>query len=367
MKIDTVDNKIKVTELSFEKGFRKILQFTDIHFGKKNNSLVHNQDCLDFVDFVIDQVKKDSEIDAIAFLGDWFENRNAINVMTLDAANEAADKLNKIGLPIFFEIGNHDLYHRHNRSIYSPKTFKDKSNFVIVDHFVLVNNTFLFSPFLFHNEYPEMLQFNNGNVKYAFGHFEFKNFVLTGTSNIMERGPEHTMFDKFTFLFSGHYHKRQMKDNTIYIGNTFPMDYGDAGDSARGVCILDTRNNAVKFVNWSGCPLYFKVNLSTLLDGHWTPPLNSRITCLKDMDISYSEVQLLRETFIKEFNLREFKIDENNQAKKDSITGEGNQDIEMEAFDSIGLDNMIQQLIETGVQATISINPTKLREEYIEL
>ena len=356
---------IKITKMTFEKGFRKILQFSDLHFGKKNNSIVHNQDCLDFIDFVVANVKKDPEIDAVAFLGDWFENRNAINVMTLDAADRAADKLDELGIPIFFNIGNHDLYHRHTRVIYSPKPFKDKKNFIIVDHFLVANERFLFTPFLFHDEYPQMVQFN-GKTDYAFGHFEFKNFVLTGTSNIMEKGPEHTMFGDFTYIFSGHYHKRQIKDNTIYIGNTFPMDYGDVGDKNRGVCILDTRNNDVKFVDWPKCPMYFRVNLSTLLEGNWEPPENSRITCTKDIEISYTEVQALKEEFIKAFSLREFKIDEKSQERKDAIAGEG-QELDIDALDSTGMDDIIQKLIASGVQKTTSIDPTKLAEEYAEL
>lgn len=358
-------SQIKITEMKIGKQLKKILMFTDIHFGKKNNSLVHNQDCLDFIDFAISNVKKEGDIDAIAFLGDWFENRNAINVMTLDYADQAADKLDALNIPIFFDIGNHDLYHRHNRSVFSPRPFKDKKNFVIVDHFVRVNDDFLFVPFLFHDEYPQMMQFN-GKTPYAFGHFEFKNFVLTGTSNIMEKGPEHTMFDQFKYIFSGHYHKRQIKDNTIYIGNTFPMDYGDAGDHARGVCILNVETDTVKFVDWKECPKYFKINLSRLLEGDWTPPEFSRVTCVKDIDISYTEVQGLKEEFINLFQLREFKIEEKVQEKKDSITGEG-QELDLDSLDVVGLNQTIQKLIETGVQMTTSIDPKKLCEEYMEL
>jgi len=34
--------------------FNKAAVFTDIHFGNKNNSKVHNQDCEDFVDWYIE-------------------------------------------------------------------------------------------------------------------------------------------------------------------------------------------------------------------------------------------------------------------------------------------------------------------------
>ena len=38
--------------------FDKAMIFTDIHFGMKNNSRHHNQDCEDFIVWMIDEAKK---------------------------------------------------------------------------------------------------------------------------------------------------------------------------------------------------------------------------------------------------------------------------------------------------------------------
>jgi hypothetical protein len=43
----------------------------------------------------------------------------------------------------------------------------------------------------------------------------------------------------FDYVFSGHFHKRQSKANVWYIGNSFPHNYADAGDDARGMMILE--------------------------------------------------------------------------------------------------------------------------------
>ena len=37
--------------------FKKAIAFTDIHFGNKSNSLAHNEDCVEFVKWVIKQGK----------------------------------------------------------------------------------------------------------------------------------------------------------------------------------------------------------------------------------------------------------------------------------------------------------------------
>ena len=356
------EKEIEIKEHQTEKPLKKILMFTDIHFGKKNNSIAHNQDCLNFLEFLISKVKQDAKVDAIAFLGDWFENRNAINVMTMHYASIAIDMLDALGLPIFFIIGNHDIYHRHTRDVYSTKPFKNKKNIIIVDSFLKVNDDILFAPFLFHEEYPQLSKFNDGKTKYAFGHFEFRNFVLTGTHQIMERGPEHTNFNKFTYIFSGHFHKRQYQDNTIYIGNTFPMDYGDAGDSARGICTLDFETEKIAFIDWPACPRYFKIDLSTLIESSWEPPEFSRVSCKKDIEITYSEVQDLKEAFITQYNLREFKIEESFQERKQAIT-EG-QELNIDSLDLVSLDETIMTLIRHGIEKSATIDPEKLCEEY---
>ena len=354
---------MEIKELNLQKIPEKILMFSDIHWGAKNNSILHNQDNLDFLKFVEKQIKI-FKPDALAFLGDWFENRNAINVLTQKMSYEGLKLIQSWNIPVFFILGNHDLYHRHNRDVHSIAIFQEFSNFYLIESPTKVGEH-LFVPFLFKHEYPEYLGIINSS-KYVYGHFEFKGFVLTGVNTKMEHGPDHTGFNKPEFIFSGHYHKRQITDNVIYIGNCFPTNYGDVGDSARGVCILDTRNDDVKFVDWPKCPMYFRVNLSTLIEGDWTPVENSRITCTKDVEISYTEVQALKEEFIKAFSLREFKIDEKAQERKDAIAGEG-QELDIDALDSTGLDDTIQKLITSGVQKTTSIDPVKLAEEYAEL
>ena len=67
----------------------KYVLFGDIHFGNKSNSDEFNQECLDFLTFMQewcdDNIQEDYET---IFLGDWYHNRNAINVKTLNYGKE---------------------------------------------------------------------------------------------------------------------------------------------------------------------------------------------------------------------------------------------------------------------------------------
>lgn len=286
---------------------------TDIHFGKKANSQLHNDDCLQYLDWFCRRAQEENA-DYIAFLGDWNENRSALNIATLDYSYRGAKKLNDLGLPVYFCIGNHDLYHRHTRELYSVVPFKEFTNFHIIDAPVVVPeiaDSILFSPYMFHDEYPGLAQY----LKLPFwaGHFEFKGFQVTGYNIIMPTGPDPQDFAGPKHIASGHFHKRQANLNIVYMGNTFPMDFGDAGDNERGMMVYDHTTEKMTFDNWEECPKYIKTKLTDILDN--TAPLqpNARVKCAVDVPISFEESTYLRQNWIEQYKLREFTMEESKE------------------------------------------------------
>lgn len=303
------------------KMFKKSAMFTDIHFGKHANSITHNQDCSDFIDWFIEMVKRDGTIDHIVFLGDWNENRSSLNIATLNHSFLAAKKLNNLNIPIFFIIGNHDLYQRNTRDIHSVIPFTEFSNFILVDkieYFEEVGGGALFCPFLFTEEYKELQKFRN--VKTWVGHFEFKGFDVTGYGMKMQTGPDVDDFKGPKRIFSGHFHKRQLDKNVCYIGNAFPMDFGDTNDLNRGMAIYEYDTDSLTFENWSDCPKYVKIKLSSLLeDKNIKLDSKTRVKCVIDVSVDYEESMEIRKKFQDESSLREFSLEESS-AVDDMIT-----------------------------------------------
>lgn len=156
---------------------KKSSLFTDIHWGAQRNSELHNSDCMRFIEWFCDQTINNN-CDSIIFLGDWFENRNSINILTFNNSLNALRKLNLLNIPIFFIVGNHDLYYRNNRDIHSLDFLNEFSNVVIIDTPIILDDNKLLCPFLFKDEYPEITPIVNKS-KYVFGHWEFRNFYLT--------------------------------------------------------------------------------------------------------------------------------------------------------------------------------------------
>ena len=104
--IEVKREKITISEYQFDTLFKRVMMFTDIHFGKFNNAQQHLDDCERFISWIIEQK---NDFDAIYFLGDWFENRGSISILTLDYANRCINRLSELGKPIFISVGNHDL------------------------------------------------------------------------------------------------------------------------------------------------------------------------------------------------------------------------------------------------------------------
>lgn len=289
----------------------KGLLFTDIHWGKKQNSDKHNQNCLDFIQFVIDSIQDDPSIDHVIFMGDWFDNRNTVNVSTLNYAHLGAQLLNELNIPIFFIIGNHDLYTRVHRKVYSTIMYHDLTNFHVITELTVIDrigNGALLCPFLFHHEYDQLNEYKG--IPNYYGHFEFEGFIITGYNITMQNGPDHTKFSEPKHIFSGHFHKRQAHDNIIYIGNTFPMDFSDANDNHRGFAIHEHTTDEITFVDWLDCPKYINTKLSSIIDGTVSLTKGATVKCYADIEVSYEEVIKLRKMYSKTYNLQDFVIEE---------------------------------------------------------
>lgn len=288
---------------------KKGLLFTDIHWGKKQNSDEHNDDCMNFIEFFCENVKKHN-IDHVMFLGDWFEHRNAINISTLNYAYRGAKKLNDLGVPVYFIVGNHDMYTKIHRNIYATIEYNEFKNFHVIDQPLLepkIGKGVLLCPYLIHEEYNIL---NNYDVQHVYGHFEFNGFVLTGETNTFSGGYDHTDFKKFKRIFSGHFHKRQISGNVVYIGNTFPMDFSDANDVNRGCAIHDHSNDTVTFIDWPDCPKYIRTSLSEIVNGTVDIPDNATVSCLADINMEYSKMMTLKSEISKTYNLNALTITE---------------------------------------------------------
>lgn len=325
------------------------LFFTDIHFGRRNNSIEHNTDCLNFIKWVHHYCTNHPEITRVGFLGDWFENRNAIDVLTMTYGYEGAQLLNSLNIPILFCIGNHDLYKRYSREHFSTVHYNDLSNFIVVDK-PTIHNNMLFCPFMFEEEYDSLHTYKN--VPVWAGHFEFEGFSITSYNTKKEGGPSHNSFKYVKLILSGHYHKRQSADNTTYIGNTFPMDFSDVNDIDRGICILDENTLEMQFISWPDQPTYHRVKYSEI--NSITFPPKSRVKCLMDVVVEQENVLEVKKA-LSSNGVREILCEEPKITFEDMFTLDKDEQINISDFSTLKqlLDQMIDNINSPDIDTTV--------------
>ncbi len=280
--------------------------FTDIHFGMKGNSKIHNQDCEDFVDWFI-QTAKENNCDTGLFCGDWNHNRNSLNLTTMDSGLRALEKLGAAFENFYIFAGNHDLYYKDARDIKSTEFAKHIPGITVINDVTVFDDVALV-PWLVNDEWQQVEKLQ---AKYVFGHFELPSFYMNAMVQMPDHGElkaEH--FKNQEYVFSGHFHKRQIQGKIHYIGNAFPHNYADAWDDARGMMIMDRENDAEpQYIDWPDCPKYRTVKLSQLIDEKDTlikPNMYLRVTL--DLPISYEEASFVKETFMEQYKCREITL-----------------------------------------------------------
>jgi DNA repair exonuclease SbcCD nuclease subunit len=284
--------------------FKKAACFTDIHFGLKSNSQVHNQDCNDFVDWYIAEAKKEG-CDIGIFLGDWHHNRNSLNITTMDHSLRALEKLGAAFDQFYFFPGNHDLYYKDKRDIHSVEFGKYIPGVTIVHKPMTIGDVTM-CPWLVGDEWKTI---GKKGGKYIFGHFELPSFFM----NAMVQMPDHgeiqlDSFKGYELGFSGHFHKRQVKQNMHYIGNAFPHNYADAWDDERGMMILEWGKQPV-YKSWTDAPKFRTIKLSKLIDEADDMLLSKmHLRVGLDIDISYEEASFIKEKFIADYDIRELTL-----------------------------------------------------------
>ena len=277
---------------------------TDIHFGLKSNSTVHLQDCELFIDWFITTAKEQG-CETGFFLGDWHHSRASINMQTLHVSLRCIEKLSAAFESFYFIPGNHDLYYRDKRDIHGVEWARHLPNITIVNDWFKQGEVII-APWLVGDDHKKLQKMT---AKYMFGHFELPHFKM----NAMVEMPDHGEIKVENFggveaVYSGHFHLRQKKKNITYIGNCFPHNFADAGDSNRGMMILEW-DKEEQYHAWPGQPLYRVMKLSEAIDHGadvFKPNMHVRVEL--DIDISYEEANFIKETFIRDYNLREMAL-----------------------------------------------------------
>ena len=288
----------------------KIVWFTDLHLGLRNNERRHNEECVEFIKWLIQEAHEFGAKISI-FGGDWSHHRNSTQTSTLHYSNECFKLLNNNFDTHHQIVGNHDLFFKDKRDFTSVIFAENLNNIHIVNEITDIGDVVL-TPWLVEGEYKKIAK---KSQPYVMGHFEFPNFLMNAMVAMPDVG--HINRDDFKnsrqTVFSGHFHKRQEQTNIhgakiIYTGNCFPHSFSDAGDDDRGIMLLELGKEPI-YKRWPKAPKFRNLTLSQLLENpsrHIDELTTAKVSI--DLDISFEEASFIKETMASEFNVRELKL-----------------------------------------------------------
>lgn len=237
----------------------KIALTGDLHFGARDSDKTLQDSQFKFVEQLISDCK-DRWIKDIYILGDLFDTRHAINVLTINRVLAFFQKYEHDRIQWHILLGNHDLYYKNTIDVNSLVLLNKIDNVEIIDKPTLVNDTLLL-PWV--TDYEQFRNEVEGKMscKRMFGHLDVIGAKMDNY-NVSENGfTKEELFKSWQYIYSGHYHKHSEtvvgENKLIYLGTPYQLTRAEIEE--KGFYILDTDTEELEFVKNKHCIEYKKL------------------------------------------------------------------------------------------------------------
>lgn len=230
----------------------KIAILGDTHFGIRNGSSTFSKYFDKFYTNVFFPYLKENNITTVVQTADLFDNRKHIHVHALNESKKYFfDKFDQYNINLISYLGNHDVFHKNTLIVNSPNLLLNEyKNIKIYDEPITINlygHDVLILPWICTDNYVSCMdEINKSKAQICFGHLELSGFAMY-KGIISEEGMDSGIFDKFEYVFSGHYHTRSYRDNIYYCGTAYEMSWGDYNDQ-KGFHIFDINTRKLQFI-----------------------------------------------------------------------------------------------------------------------
>lgn len=294
--IDLKQYKVETKELQYN----RIFLLSDLHFGVRANSLewLSNQVSF-FRKFYIPYLKKHRKKGDILFiLGDWFDNRQLLDIYVMNSSIDIVLELSEI-LPVHFITGNHDIYKKYDTDVNSIVAFKYIPNVFVYEKPLIIKNEFskiLVLPWIGNRESEESYVRAN-KFDYVFTHSDINGFRYDNGREIKTTGTNFLKFKSIKKLFSGHIHKRQELGNFIYIGSPYHTKRSDIGNT-KAIYTFNPAADSFECTTNEFSPIFQRVTLEAILE----LTLNDTSKLLSN---NYTDI-IVPDKYVHIFNLTKF-------------------------------------------------------------
>lgn len=354
---------------------KKILMISDIHFGCRGNSEKYLSLIKDFFETTLCEAIKTNGITDVRILGDLFDNRNTLNVRTMNTVMEVFRWYSQHYPDVSFKIllGNHDIYYHNRTDINSIECLRHMANVQIVDKVEVEkigSKKIVMVPWLIPetNNYNTFTSMTNGEEKFdlLLGHFEVRGFEIS-PGIIDTNGMDTGLFKNFTRVFSGHYHLRDTRGNMTYLGCPYQLTWGDYGNE-KGIHIYDIDTEEVTFIKNNDSPEHVKIIISDLAAGdrQCLKKVKNNVVRLV-IDKKYKDSVIVKVVSAIEA-LQPFKLDIDNQYIEEDVDSESLKDVDLSRLnDPLSFLLEYIKVIELPTDYEITLDKKELTKRVTEM
>ncbi len=227
---------------------------SDLHLGVRANSAIFLDNQERFYRDVFFPRLEEEGIKTIINLGDTWENRTALNPVTLKRAREFYfDEIERRGMKQIMIMGNHDAHYRSTNDVnlieFLEKMYPESVKIVRKPMVMNMDGVkFGLIGWINKENLAESLEWlETVDADFIGGHFEINDFEMT-KGHVATHGFDRKTFKRFDHVYSGHFHVRSTIGNITYLSNPSQTSWGDHG-LEKGFHIFDTKTREMTPVN----------------------------------------------------------------------------------------------------------------------
>lgn len=247
---------------------------SDSHFGARSNSnewleLILKYFYEDFLPTVRKEYRKG---DILLHCGDFFDNRQSVNLSVLHEAIRLMEEFSNIFEDgVYMMVGNHDIFRKTSNDITSLDAFKYIPRVKIIKETTILeleNKNIMLMPWQVNaeEEVNQIEKFKSFNPEYLFCHTDIKTFQFDKLRKI-EEGLDPVYLTDFKKVYTGHIHTSQKHKNITILGNSYQMTRSDSNNK-KGFYLIDFEKDTEKFFENKTSPRFLRVYLHKYLDRH---------------------------------------------------------------------------------------------------
>lgn len=276
---------------------KRAFVLSDSHFGARSNSNEWLELILKYFyeDFLPTIKKQYREGDILIHCGDFFDNRQSINLSVLHEAIKLIEEFSSIFKDgVYMMVGNHDIFRKTSNDITSLDTFKYIPRVHIIKQtqiLELESKNIMLMPWQhsIESEVAEIEKCKSYSPQYLFCHTDIKTFQFDKMRKI-EEGLDPDKLTEFKKVYTGHIHTVQALKNITILGNSYQMTRSDS-NNRKGFYLIDFENDTETFFENKTSPRFLRIYLHKFLE----KPIGDMIKICKNNKIDlYIDSNLLK-------------------------------------------------------------------------